>query len=298
MLNLKKMPYERKKKWVGFLFISPWLLGFIYFFLIPFIYSFVYSVCDVKIGEHGIIYKFVGLFNYQNTLTTDVAFKLRLTYSLSQMAYQIPLTLVFSIFLAIILNSKFKGRMIVRGIFFLPVIIASGIIINILNSGGVSGGMSSDKTSALFQGIQFGEMLLNFGTPPNIVDILMRVINNIFELVWKSGVQTILLLSGLQAVPETVYEAADIEGATAWEIFWKITIPMISPMIILCAFYTIVDVSTDYSNITVLYIREVARKMQLSYGATMSNIWFVIIIAIIGLLFLLVGKKVYYQDDK
>jgi len=296
MLNFKKMPYERKKKWVGFFFIAPWLLGFIYFFLIPFIYSFVYSVCDVKIGENGIIYKFVGLLNYQNTTTTDVAFKLRLTYSLSQMAYQIPLTLVFSIFLAIILNSKFKGRMFVRGIFFLPVIIASGIIINILNSGGVSGGMSGDKTSALFQGIQFGEMLLNFGTPPNIVDILMRVINNIFELVWKSGVQTILLLSGLQAVPETVYEAADIEGATAWEIFWKITIPMISPMIILCAFYTIVDVSTDYSNVTVLYIREVARKMQLSYGATMSNIWFAIIIAVIGLLFLLVGKKVYYQD--
>lgn len=301
MTRWKNVPYERKKKWVGFFFVTPWLIGFIYFFLIPFFFSFIYSVTTVRIGEGGMRYEdFIGISNYMDALTTNVEFRLTLTYTLSQMAYQIPLTLVFAIFLAVILNSKFKGRMMVRGIFFLPVIIASGVIINIITGGsGVPGGMTGgDETTALFQGIQFGDMLLNFGVPLNVVERLLIIINSIFELVWKSGVQTVLMLSGLQAIPETVYEAADIEGATAWEIFWKITIPMVSPMIILTAFYTVVDLSTDYSNITILYIRNVARNLRLSEASTLSNIWFLIIIAIIGLIFLLIGRKVYYQDDK
>lgn len=301
MFRIRNMPYERKKKWIGFFFVVPWLLGFAYFFLIPFIYSFVYSVTVVRIGEGGMLYEeLTGLSNYIDALTTNVDFRIRLTYSLTQMAYQIPLTLVFGVFMAVILNSKFRGRMMARGIFFLPVIIASGVIINIITGqSGVPGGMTSgEETTALFQGIQFGQMLINFGLPIGFVENLMMVINSIFELVWKSGVQIILMLSGLQAIPETVYEAADVEGATAWETFWKITIPMVSPTIILAAFYTIVDVSTDYSNIVVLHIRDVARNLRLSEASTLSNIWFLIIIALIGLLFLVAGRKVFYQDAK
>jgi ABC-type glycerol-3-phosphate transport system permease component len=141
-------------------------------------------------------------------------------------------------------------------------------------------------------------MLLNFGIPANIVQSLMMVINGIFELVWKSGVQILLMLSGLQSIPSTVYEAAEIEGATAWEIFWKITVPMVSPIIILCAFYTVVDVSTDYSNQIILHIRNIASNLRLSEASTLSNIWFLIIITLIGLVFLIAGRKVYYRDDK
>jgi ABC-type sugar transport system permease subunit len=294
------MAYETKKAWAGLLFILPWLVGFVYFFFIPFIYSFVFSIYEVKPDVGGMNFvKFIGLKNYVDAFTTDIQIVKGLPFTLQAMAWQIPLILVFSTFLAVLLNAEFRGRMFVRGIFFLPVIIASGVIINILKNDNVATSMMmGSRSSTLFQGIQFSSMLLQLGLPVSVTDFLMQIINGIFELVWKSGVQTVLLLAGLQAVPRTVYESAAIEGATAWETFWKITVPMVSPILLLCAFYTIMDNSTDYSNITILYIRETARALKLGYAAAIANIWFAIIMVIVGVVFFLTRNKVYYMDDK
>ena len=296
----RMMAYETKKAWAGLLFILPWLVGFVYFFFIPFIYSFVFSIYEVKPDVGGMNFvKFIGLKNYVDAFTTDIQIVKGLPFTLQAMAWQIPLILVFSTFLAVLLNAEFRGRMFVRGIFFLPVIIASGVIINILKNDNVATSMMmGSRSSTLFQGIQFSSMLLQLGLPVSVTDFLMQIINGIFELVWKSGVQTVLLLAGLQAVPRTVYESAAIEGATAWETFWKITVPMVSPILLLCAFYTIMDNSTDYSNITILYIRETARALKLGYAAAIANIWFAIIMVIVGVVFFLTRNKVYYMDDK
>jgi len=295
------MPYERKKKWFGFLFVVPWLIGFAYFFLVPFVSSFFYSLYEkVSPAQGGMQFLgFAGIRRYVEALSADTPFILQLTFTLQRMVYQVPLVLVFSIFLAVILNTRFRGRLLARGIFFLPVIIASGIVINILRGDTVASDMmAGERGSALFQGIQFEVLLLQVGVPVDVTTWLMQVINGIFELVWKSGVQTLLMLSGLQSIPHTVYEAADIEGATAWETFWKITMPMASPHIILCAFYTIVDISTDYSNLIILRIRDIARNLDLAYASVLSIIWFAIIMALVGLVFLLTRRMVYYNDDR
>lgn len=299
MTKRKPLGYERKKRLAGFLFTAPWLIGFIYFFIVPLINAVVYSVSEVKITQSGFQTTFVGLQYYTRAFTVDPDFTKRLVYALQNMLWQIPLIIVYSIFISLILNSKFRGRMLVRGIFFLPVIIASGIVIQIMSMDAVATSMmSGDKASTLFQGINLGELLLSMGFPSGVVDQMVIIINNIFQLVWKSGVQILLLIAGLQGVPNTVYEAAQIEGATNWEIFWKITLPIVSPIVMLTVFYTIVDASADTSNLIVIYIRDMAAGLKISYSAMMSVVWFGIIIAIAGLAYLLLHRFVYYMDDR
>jgi ABC-type sugar transport system permease subunit len=152
--------------------------------------------------------------------------------------------------------------------------------------------------SALFQGVRFESMLIDLGLPLEAVTQIMLVINGIFRLVWRSGVQVLLVLAGLQAIPKTLYEAADVEGATAWEAFWKITFPVLSPTTILVAFYTIVDYGNDTSNWVVVEIRDAAKRAKYDISSTMSVVWFAVIIAIAGLVLFLTRKKVYYMDDR
>lgn len=298
-MKRKKMAYERKKKWAGLLFLAPFLIGFIYFFIVPFVNAFAYSFSDVKITTAGFNTTYVGIDYYKRAFTNDPDFIRRLTYSLQTMLWQIPLCMVFSVFIALILNAEFRGRTLVRGIFFLPVIIASGIVINIISMDAVASSMmAGEKSSALFLGIEFGSMLINMGFPLVVAERLMIVVNNIFQLVWKSGVQILLLIAGMQSVPVSVYEAAQIEGATGWEIFWKITLPLVSPIIFLCSFYTIVDASGDASNSMVIYIRNMASQLRMSYASMMAVVWFGVIMLFAGIAYLLLHKFVYYMDDK
>jgi ABC-type sugar transport system permease subunit len=189
--------------------------------------------------------------------------------------------------------------MFARGVFFLPVIIASGVVMNLIANTNVSlGGSMMSTGSALFQGVKFESLLVDMGLPLDVVSQIMLVINGIFKLVWRSGVQVLLVLAGLQAIPKTLYEAADVEGATAWEVFWKITFPVLSPTTILVAFYTIVDYGNDTSNWVVVEIRDAAKRAKYDISATMSVVWFLVVIAIASLVLFLTRKKVYYMDDR
>ena len=189
--------------------------------------------------------------------------------------------------------------MFARAVFFLPVIISSGVVMNVIVNASVEYGASMMNTSsALFQGIQFERMLLDIGFPLEATGRIMMIINGVFRQVWRGGVQILLFLAGLQAIPKYLYEAADVEGATRWESFWKITFPILSPTTILVTFYTIVDYGSDVSNFVVITIREYARRARLDISATMSVIWFLIIIVIAALVLFLTRKRVYFMDDR
>ena len=294
----KILSYEQKKSKTGALLILPWFIGFVTFFLIPFIYAFVYSISTVKMTANGIQVDIIGIAPYIKAFTTDVNFLQALSSSLGSMAVQIPMVLVFSMCLALVLNGKFKGRTVIRGIFFIPVIIANGIIVFILNQDVVAGSMmDGSKNASLFQAIEFGSLLLNMGVPESISGIIMRAINGTFTLVWKSGVQTLLLMAGLHSVPKYVYEAVHMDGASAWETFWKITVPMVSPIIALCAFYTVIDVSTDNANLLVRYINEYATRAQMSYSAMLSIIWCAIILFFVAASFFVTKRFVFYENE-
>jgi ABC-type sugar transport system permease subunit len=293
------MPYEKKRKLLGAVFVIPWTVGFIYFFLVPLVYAFIFSLNDLRILETGIEYTPIWFKNYIEAFTTDTTFVILITRSLPGILFQLPMIVLFSLFLSLILNVKFRGRIYVRAIFFLPVIIASGVIINILTNDSISSSMMSGETgSMLFRGIEFQSMLVTFGLPGSIIEAIMSIVNGVFELIWKSGVQTLLFLSALQSVPVSVYEAADTEGATAWEKFWKITFPLISPQMVLCIFYTIVDTSTDYSNLIIRYISSLARQQQFSHSSALSIIWFLIVALVVGIAFLVMRNKVEYMEDR
>lgn len=294
----QRLSYERQKALVGFLLILPWFIGCIWFFIIPFFKSFFYSFQNLTLDPGQMTATFAGLTHYKKLFTGDPRFLEVLQLTLYNIWYEILIVIVLSCFLAVLMNGKYKGRMLVRGIFFLPVIIASGVVIQVFAQTSMTNGMISGAPSTtMFQGVAFTEILSSIGLPAEIVDLISNIITRLFTLVWKSGVQTILLLAGLQSVPKTAYEAATVEGATKWEIFWKVTFPILSPILVLCSFYTVIDLANDSGHVIVQYIYEYSSKLNFSYASAISNIWFLIILVCVAVVFLVSRKHVFYMED-
>lgn len=296
------IPYERRKALYGYGFIAIWALGSIYFFILPLIKSLIYSLYDTEIGAGGFKLTNFGLHNYVDAFRHDQDFTQALVEMLKNTALRTPLILIFSIFIAVILNQKFKGRTFARSVFFLPVIIATGPVINIINgnmsTGGYSGG--ADQFSTMFETDLVGQ-LLNYLGIMNISDSFTEVINSltsdIFNLVWNSGIQILLFLSALQNIPFSAKEAAQMEGATAWEYFWKITIPYISPMILASLVYTIVDSFVDPSNSVMTIVMNYSGDWK--HGMSMAIAWsyFAIVGIVLAIVVAIINKFVYYEVD-
>ena len=291
------MPYESKKSLAGFLFVSIWVIGFIFFFLLPFLQSVRYSFSDIVLNPNGgYTLNFIGWKNYIKAFTTDAEFLPAVFSSLGAMLYQVPIIVLFSLFVAIILNQKFVGRTFVRGIFFIPIIVANGVILSIMNGDVLSQTiMQGSSSSTLFQSEFLYELMFKSGMSQEFVNGLTGVVDSLFALIWKSGIQIIIFLAGLQTIADSMYEAAKIEGATGWETFWKITFPMISPMIILNLIFTIIDSFTDYNNVVVKYINEQQIGMRLAYSSTLGWIYFLMVAVIIVMVYLIINKRVFYQ---
>ena len=291
------MPYESKKSLAGFLFVSIWVIGFIFFFLLPFLQSVRYSFSDIVLNPNGgYTLNFIGWKNYIKAFTTDAEFLPAVFSSLGAMLYQAPIIVLFSLFVAIILNQKFVGRTFVRGIFFIPIIVANGVILSIMTGDVLSQTiMQGSSSSTLFQSEFLYELMFKSGMSQEFVNGLTGVVDSLFALIWKSGIQIIIFLAGLQTIADSMYEAAKIEGATGWETFWKITFPMISPMIILNLIFTIIDSFTDYNNVVMKYINEQQIGMRLAYSSTLGWIYFLMVAVIIVMVYLIINKRVFYQ---
>lgn len=298
-----KIPYEKRKALYGYGFILIWAIGSIYFFIVPLIKSLIYSFYETKVAEGGLQLNNFGLHNYVDAFRHDQNYSKALIAMLKDTALTTPLILIFSIFIAVILNQKFKGRTFARAVFFLPVIIATGPVINIINgnmsSGGYAGG--SEQFSTMFE-TNLVDQLLQYLGIMNISDSLTEIINSlttdIFNLVWNSGIQILLFLSALQNIPFSAKEAAQMEGATAWEYFWKITIPYISPMILASVVYTIVDSFVNPSNqVMEIVLQKSSSEWQHGYSAAMAWAYFAIIAVVLVIVVALVNKFVYYEVE-
>lgn len=297
-----KIPYEKRKALYGYGFIAIWILGTIYFFIFPLIESLIYSFNETKVGQGGMEMKWVGLQNYINAFRKDQDYSKALTEMLGNTALKTPLILIFSIFIAVILNQKFRGRTLARAVFFLPVIIATGPVIDIINgnmsTGGYAGG--SEQFNSMFE-TDLVDQLLSFLGVYNISDKLTEAINtltsDIFNLVWNSGIQILLFLSALQGIPFSAKEAAQMEGATAWEYFWKITIPYISPMILTSLVYTIVDSFVDPSNEVMTIVLNKSSSWEHGYSAAMAWAYFLIVGIVLAIVVAIINKFVYYEVE-
>ena len=296
----KRLTAETKRSLAGFSFILPWVLGFFGLYLLPIVRSLIYSFQDLgSFNDDGTLTPvFVGLANYRKAFLVDPDYVVSLTGSLKSLLTDIPSILIFSLLVAMILNQKFRGRMIARAVFFLPVIIASGVIIDIINGDYMSKMiLSGEKTSQLFQVTALNDLLQGLGVDSGVIGVIVNTSNDIFELSWRSGIQILLFLAGLQAVPGTLYEAASIDGATRWEMFWKVTFPMLSPMLMVNLIYSITDSFTSYGNpVMRLIVSTVQEKMKFAYSSALAWVYFAVIGAILAIVFLIVSRKIVYVD--
>lgn len=292
-----KLTLEQKNGLVGYMFISIWLIGFIFFFALPALESFIYSFSNVKVSTSGMQTTFIGYTNFKDALFSDPDYLRQLIGSLKNMVYQVPIIAMFSMFIAIILNQKFKGRTFARVLFFLPVIIASGVCIEILKEAGMSTDINGADTIYLFKATALQDILAQAGINEAVVNYFTSLVNSIFDISWKSGIQILLFLAGLQTVPSSYYEVSSLEGASKWEEFWKITFPLLSPITLVCVIYTIIDSFTYYDNPIMQLIKKSMDALKYGYSAAESWLYFIVIFIILILVSKVIFKNVVYSEE-
>lgn len=301
MMRSQRMPrhstYERRKARVGFVFIIPWIIGTVFFFFRPLVESMMYSLGAYEITDTGYTIRLTGFSHYIEIFTEDANYVRNLTDALKNMALQVPVILIFSLFMAILLNQKFVGRTAARAVFFLPIIIGNGVILSIINGDVFAQSMSaSSEVSHMFQSTFLGTLLLESGMNQELVTMATGLVDSVFQLIWKSGIQILIFIAALQTVSDSMYEVAKIEGATGWETFWKVTFPMITPMILVNAVYTIIDSFTTESNVVMTFI---SKKYSSTNGQVLSSamswIYFMIVIVIVSVIAAIISAFVFYQ---
>lgn len=261
--NRKRMSLMTKRSITGYLFILPWLIGFIWFYARSLFMSVQFSLCELTVNPGGgYTLDFTGFDNYIYAFRVHGTFKQILTTSIGNMLIDVPLITFFSLFMAILLNRKFKGRTLVRAIFFLPVILNSGAILDAMElartmmSGGISSASAEMAAASSGNGasIQYYiQMFSALGLPDSIIEYISGAVSRISDIINASGVQIIIFIAALQSIPGSMYEVARIEGATAYETFWKVTFPMVLPHIITNVVYTVVDSFADSDVVDLAY---------------------------------------------
>jgi ABC-type sugar transport system permease subunit len=285
--------HKRRQALYGYAFISIWLIGFILLTLIPMIRSLIFSLSDVTItGAEGIKTYPVGFANFIEILTTDVNFIDALIKYFSEMILYVPVILIISMLIAMMLNQNIKFRGLFRAIFFLPVIIVSGPVINeLLNQGA--------GTVPLIE--QYGMLeIIQEQLPPFLADPISSLLSEMIMVLWFSGVQIVLFLAGLQKLPTEVYEAAKVDGATPWETFWKITLPSLKNIMLVASIYTIVMLSTFSNNVILTRIRSMMFAADGGYGyaSAMAWIYFILIALLLIVSMLLISPPERIRKEK
>lgn len=291
---------QRRKAISGYLFISPFIIGFLVFMVRPLFHSLYMSFCNVELGAGSFASNWQGLANYNQAFRVDPEFNRLLTEEILRMFLYSVAIMVFSFFVALILNQKFKGRALVRAVFFLPVILSSGVMLGLETDNALMANLQASVETAA-SGVSITdalkEILRTAGVGVRAYETVFEIIDNIYDVAISSGIQIIIFLSGLQTISGNMYEAADIEGCTKWESLWKITIPMVSSLFLVNWIYTVVDFCMRSDNQVIEKIQKVM-KINLNYGfaSAMSWAYFVLVIAIVGVSSLIISRRVYYYE--
>ena len=297
---------ERKKARAGWLFVLPFIIGFVLIYL-PIIFDSIrftfYEMTNIPNYQGGgIRLDPVGFKNYYDALFEDPDFVQVLLTGLQNMIFEIPMILIFALFMAVVLNQKMAGRAVFRAIFFLPVILSTGLMaeIGLQNSlgtsmeSGLSNGMESSASNQIVSMLDFQVLFQNMAVGQELLTYVVTAINNIYDIVNRSGVQLLIFLAGLQSISPAIYVSVKVDGATGWETFWKITFPMISPMILVNAVYTVIDSFTVKSNTVMRFITAMYDQDR-DLSSAMSWIYFLLVIVILAVVALICSAFVFYQ---
>ena len=287
-LSKKPLSFEKKQSLIGWFFCIPVLVGILFVFLPNLIMTIQFSLNDVKIvGGQGYTLVWKGIKYYKDAITYDPYFVPNTVASYKTLLTNVPVIIIFSMLIASLLNQTFRGRAVARAIFFIPVLVSTGILLEIENyimgnvvSAGVETGGSLD--GALTFNISELLTMLNFND--TLIGIIESAVGNIYTILISSGMQIYIFLAGIQEIPDYLYEAASIEGCSVWESFWKITFPMLAPQMAVNIVYTLV---VEGQRSAALSYANGVGSVKGNYGLAnaMSIIYLFTILILIGIIF-------------
>ena len=307
----KRASLDKKKARYGWFFVAPFLLGFFLIYLPMIVESIGFSFMETStVPGGGLAKNWVGLDNYRYAFLENADFTRTLISSIKNLIFSIPAIVIFSLFMAVLLNQKMKGRAVFRAIFFIPVIVSTGIIetIDLQNTlasaqstmsnftNGSVGESSATVGAQIVSFLDVQEFFSGMKVGQDLVGYVYQIVIGVYQIVNKSGVQMLIFLAGLQSISPAIYESCKMEGASAWETFWKITFPMISPMILVNTIYTVIDSFTSQSNSVMTFINDIYGQSKGMVRATaMSWVYFLIVIVILAIVAGLISAYVFYQ---
>jgi oligogalacturonide transport system permease protein len=280
-----KLTQMKRQALAGLGFVSIWIVGFLVFTLYPLAQTVWLSLQRVKVTNAGIKTTWVGLENYKGIFGMDVEFTGTLTKYLSEIVVYVPVIVVFALIIALLLNMKMRGVGFFRTVFFLPVIITSGPVIReLMNNGaaslpGIASIVNMDVVNSVY--------------PPVVADVISMFVTSFITMLWNSGIQILVFIAALQKIDPDMYEAAGIDGASPWEVFWKLTLPILNPMIVLNILFTVVMQSVFALNPVIAKIQSdlFAPNRGFGYAAALSWIYFAVMLAVTGLAVLITMRR-------
>lgn len=291
MAGKKKKGIEHLKSRYGIMFISPWVIGMLLFVITPIFQSIYFSFAKTSITEEGVVTTLVRLKNYTEILFKNPDYTDNLIEAFSSLFISLPFIVIVSMVLALLLNGKYRFRIFFRGLYFLPVIIASGAVLELFLDAASSQATEAALSSTVSFGmIDFTEILDGLNLPQSIETYLSKALSNIFTMVWQSGIQTILIIAGLQSIPDLLYEVAKVEGATKWEEFWYITLPMLLRTMVLVIIFTAIELVSSDTNLIIAQGYGQFNSLEYGIGSAMLWFYYMIVAALLGVIFLIYQK--------
>ncbi len=311
-VTIEKMPkrqrvsLERKQNLYGYVFVLPVILGLAFIYIPVVVQSLIYSFSEINVTENGFETVFAGWENYYQALFVEEGFIRTVVESTAGILIQIPIILIFAFFMANVLNQEFVGKTAARVIFFIPVIISTGIIaevesmssmIDIYSSSEKMEIGSASGSGNVFNYAALANLIIQTLNNTDLANIVLGAIDGLYSIITSSGVQMLVFLSGLQGISTSMYEAAQVEGATGWEVFWKISFPYVSPLILVNTIYTVIDQFLKSDNLAVTFINEkLANSSGYALASSLSWIYTLVVLLFVGVVFLLINRMVIYQD--
>ena len=303
-MKKRKIGLLGKRAIYGYLFILPFIIGFIFFMVKPLCQSFMMSLSEVTISKEGFTLSMNHFANFKRAFLVDADFKQMLITGIGSMVVRSIATVVFSFFVALLLNQNFKGRTLARSIFFLAVILSSGVLVGLENNNALMAQLkdmieeqgNANSITGVLEDILVNSATGFSGISSKTFRTVFEIIDSIYDIAMASGIQIIIFLSGLQNISPSMYEAAQMEGCTAWESMCKITIPMISPLLPVCWVYTIVDFFMKTDNEVMSKISQAMYALEFGFSSAMAWSYFVVCMLLIGISSALISKVVYNYD--
>jgi ABC-type sugar transport system permease subunit len=296
---VKRLSLRRQKALTGYLFSLPFIIGFIFFFLAPFIQSLIFSMNRLVIVSGGYELEYIKWENFRYALQVDTEFLPKFTETLLRMLVDVPAIIFFAFFAAMLLNSKFRGRLLARSVFFLPVILGSGVVLSLEQTDYMRTMLeqSGNALSGFMSGPALTNFLMQMKIPPQMMLYVIDVVERVPEVIRASGIQILIFLAGLQSISSSLYEAAKVEGASGWQSFWMITLPVMSPIIFANVIYTIIDSFLAANNELVVYIRSTAfGGAGFGVGTAMGVMYFFAVAVVLAIVVAVMSRWVFYQE--